>query len=126
MEIAMNRYIVTVIAAACAAAVPAFADDITIDPHPFVSTLTREQVRAETLEAMKQGSLNYGSGYDPLARYPAPKGPGRTRAEVTAEYLASRNDVTAMNAEDSGSSYMSRMAATRVRPATATELAKVE
>jgi Domain of unknown function (DUF4148) len=125
MEIAMNRYIVTVIAAACAAAIPAFADDITIDTNPFVSTLTRAQVRAETLEAMKVG-INYGSGYDPLVRFPRQQGPGRTRAEVTAEYLASRNEVTAMNAEDSGSSHMTRVAAVKARPAAATELASME
>ena len=122
----MNRYIVTVIAAACAAAVPAFADDITIDPHPFVSTMTRAQVQADLQQAMKNGGVSYGSGYDPLARYPAAPGPKRTRAEVTAEFLATRADVAAMNAEDSGSAYLSRMAATRaVRPAT-TDLAAVE
>jgi len=120
----MNRYIVTVIAAACAAAVPAFADDITIDPNPFVSTLTRAQVMEETRQAMKLGSLSYGAGYDPHARYARPQGPARTRAEVTAEFIASRNDVAAMNAEDSGSSYLSRMAATKARPAATTDLAR--
>jgi hypothetical protein len=46
-----------------------------------------------------------------------------TRAEVTAAYLGSRNEVQALGSEDSGSSYLTRVAAQRVR---STELAATE
>jgi hypothetical protein len=65
----------------------------------FVSTKTVEAVQAE-LFAFKKAGVNPWSGtYDPLKYFVS----SRTRASVTAEYLASRDDVAAMNAEDSGS-----------------------
>ena len=115
----MNRYLVTVIAAACAAAGTAFADDITVDPHPFTSTLSRAQVQEQLQQFRRSGVNPWADDYDQLAHAPS----AMTRAEATAGYLAARTSVAAYSAEDSGSSYMARMAVVRKR---VTELAKAE
>jgi hypothetical protein len=44
----------------------------------------------------------WSTQYNPLANFRST----RTRAEVQAEYIASRNAVAAMNSEDSGSAYL--------------------
>ena len=115
----MNRYLATLIAAACAAAGTAFADDITVDPHPFTSTLSRAQVQEELLQFRRSGVNPWADDYDHLSHAPS----GMTRADATAGYLAARNSVAAYSAEDSGSSYMARMAVIR-RPAM--DLARAE
>ena len=53
----MNRYFALALFVACAASGPALADDITIDPHPFVSTASRAQVMAE-LQQYRQSGVN--------------------------------------------------------------------
>lgn len=103
----MNRKITTlalVLAAAggltCAGA--AYADDITVDPTPFVSSRSRAEVRAE-LEAYRKSGVNpWARNYDPLRQFHS----SRSRAEVTAEYIRDRDIVAAMNSEDSGSHYL--------------------
>lgn len=83
---------------------PAYADDITIDPTPFVSTLTRAQVQADL--AVVTPGAPAGFSADPWStRYhqfmmPASQ---QTRAETVALYKASRTQVWALGAEDSGS-----------------------
>ena len=80
------------------------ADDITIDPTPFVSTASRADVRAE-LEAYRKSGVNpWARSYNPLRHFRSE----RTRAEVTAEYIAERKAVAALNGEDSGSQYLAR------------------
>jgi hypothetical protein len=117
--IVMNRNIAsalatgTTIAAAALAAVAitagnAYADDITIDPTPFVSTRSRAEVRAELLDqpeltrtaasewAMQQDSPHAKSTY--------------TSEQAKAEYKVSRQFVSALNSEDSGSAYFMKRA----------------
>lgn len=73
----------------------------------FVSTRSSEAVQAE-LFAFKKAGVNPWSGtYDPLKYFVST----RTREAVTAEYIAARDEVAAMNGEDSGSAY--RAVATR-------------
>lgn len=90
-----------IIATCLAAAGSAFADDITIDPTPFVSTRTRAEVIAEMQQA-RGGSNPWADNYDQLADFRSTL----TRAEVVADYLLSRDEVQAFNGEDSGSSYL--------------------
>lgn len=90
----------------------AFADDITIDPHPFVSTLTRADVQAQLQQYKAAGVNPWSTSYNPLARFTST----RTRAEVTAEYLQSRAEVAALNGEDSGSVYLTAHAARVAAP----------
>jgi hypothetical protein len=81
----------------------AHSDDITIAPSPFVSSVSRAEVRAE-LDAFKTSGINpWATHYDLLRNFKSRK----TRAQVTAEYLGERDAIASMNGEDSGSRYLS-------------------
>lgn len=101
----MNRAYAISFAIALAAAGNAFADDITMETKPFVSTASRSQVQDELMQFRSAGINIWADDYNPAADFRS----SMTRAEVTAEYLASRNAVAAFTAEDSGSSYLARM-----------------
>lgn len=88
--------------AAAAAAGNAFADDITIDTTPFVSSKSRAEVQAELAQFKQAGTSPWSIQYNPLARFAS----NTTRAEVTAQYVASRDQVNALTGEDSGSAYL--------------------
>ena len=93
----MNRIITTALLAASAAlAGNAFADDIT-PSQPFVSTEDRAQVQAGVAQASTAANPS-SIAYNPLATFQS----SRTREEVRAEYIASRDQVAAMVGEDSG------------------------
>lgn len=75
-------------------------------PSTFVSTRSRADVTAELMAAREQAG-SYASEWrleqgEPVAST------GYTAAQARAAYLASREEVRAMNAEDSGSSYLAR------------------
>lgn len=108
----MNRKIAIALALAATAAGSAFADDITVDNHPFVSSLSRAEVAREYLGARAQVAALTGedSGSAGLARGLQST---RSRAEATGEYIASRNQVAAFTGEDSGSAYLARSRASR-------------
>lgn len=78
------------------------ADDITIDPLPFVPSASRAEVRAELKTFKKSGVNPWSIAYNQLRNFQSTK----TRAEVTAEYIMERDAVAAMNGEDSGSRYL--------------------
>ena len=100
----MNRTYALSLAIVLAAAGNAFADDITNDPHPFVSTATRAEVQEDLRQFRMAGNSPWADDYNPLAQFRG----SMTRAEVTAEYMGSRDTVSAFNAEDSGSTYLAR------------------
>jgi hypothetical protein len=103
----MNRYLIaSVLAIAAASTNVAFADDITVDPHPFHSSLTRAEVQAQLHQYKAAGVNPWSTSYNPVARFQG----SRTRAEVTAEFLQARDEVNALNAEDSGSSWLAAQA----------------
>lgn len=108
----MNLNFVLPLVLACASASSAIADDITIDPHPFVSTLTRVQV-AQDLRDFRAGVNPWADDYNHIAAV----GSSRTRADARAEFVAERGAVAAFNGEDSGSHYLMRVAATKAWPA---------
>lgn len=86
----------------------AYADDITIDPNPFVSTRTRAEVQAEVTgqaEALRMAS----SEWSMQLGEPAPSHSTLTRSQAIQDYVASRQEVNALNAEDSGSSYLASL-----------------
>lgn len=109
----MNRNFALALVVACAAAGPACADDITIDPHPFVPSLSRAEVLQELQDFRKAGVNPWADDYNPVAGARS----SRTRAEVTAEFVAERRTVAALNGEDSGSNYLIQVAAAKARPA---------
>jgi len=100
----MNRIALLGTIVLAAAATSAFADDITIDPNPFVSTRTRAEVQAELAQYKQAGVNPWATQYNPLKYFRSAK----TRAEVEQEYIASRDEVRGMTGEDSGSSYLAQ------------------
>jgi hypothetical protein len=92
-----------------AAAGSAFAESPTIVKDDFVSLRTRAEVLAE-LHAFKQAGVNpWSMSYNPLGAFKSTT----SREQVVAEYLADRNEVAAINAEDSGSAYFAQETAQR-------------
>ena len=112
----MNRKLASALVLAAAAmggnafAGNAFAGDITIDTTPFVSTASRADVQAQVTSSRQAGTSPWSMQYNPLAGFKGEK----SRDQVSAEYVASRNQVAAFNSEDSGSAYLAQ---TRVRAA---------
>ena len=109
----MNRKIASalVIAAAYVAG-NAFADDITIDTTPFAGTKSRVEVQAELAQHKAAGINPWSTQYNPLKQFKSAK----TREAVVAEYIAARDEVAALNSEDSGSAYLAQATTTRVAP----------
>ena len=99
----MDRKIALALVIAAAAG-SAFADDPTPQPEPFTSVKTRAEVLAELRDARQSGIDPWADAYDPLLHMRCE----RTREEVTLEYLATRDRVSALNGEDSGSVYLAR------------------
>ena len=83
----------------------AYADDITVDNTPFVSSKTRAEVQAEIPGPMSIASNEWATQMNE----PRQTMSDLTRAQVTAEYLAARREVSALNAEDSGSFYFASL-----------------
>jgi hypothetical protein len=76
-------------------------------PLNFELTATRAQVQSE-LAAYRQARVNpWSTSFNQLAGFQSQ----RSRADVRAEYLASRDQVAAMGGEDSGSAYLTQLAA---------------
>jgi len=109
----MNRNIASALVIAAAVAGNAFADDITIDNTPFVGSKTRAEVQAELAQFKRAGTSPWSTQYNPLAKFQSTK----SRAEVVAEYTAARDEVAALNSEDSGSAYLEQ-AGRQVSPST--------
>lgn len=86
----------------------AYADDITIDPTPFVSSRTRAEVQAEVMgqgEALRIASSEWSTQMNATMLPQSTV----TRAQVTQEYIATRREANALNGEDSGSSYLASL-----------------
>ena len=98
----MNRSI-AIAAIAFAAASSAFAEGPIADTTPFVAAQTRSEVQAELQQYKASGVNPWSQAYNPLRGFQS----GTTRAQVTAEYLQSRDATAALTGEDSGSAYLS-------------------
>lgn len=98
----MNRKIAIALAIAAAAAGNAFAEDYNGYNPAFQSTLSRAQVQAELAQFQQAGVNPWSKSFDLLRGFQST----RSRADVVAEYVASRGRVAAMTGEDSGSAYL--------------------
>lgn len=78
----------------------AFAETPGVD-NSFVSVKSRAEVQAELAQHSKSGVNTYSIRYNPVANFQS----GKTRAAVTAEYVAARDEVAALTSEDGGSSF---------------------
>lgn len=82
----------------------AHADDITVDPHVFVSAKSRTEVRSELAAFKKGGPAPWAPQFNQLTKF---KGT-RTRDEVGLEFRRERSAVAAFVQEDSGSAFLAR------------------
>ena len=98
----MNRYALAIALASIAAAGQAFADDITVETTPFVPSLSRAQVQQELAKFKAAGVNPWSQAYNPLKSFRSTA----SRADVTAEYVRSRDAVAAITGEDSGSAFL--------------------
>lgn len=96
----MNRNIAIAFFAAAAATGNAFADDITVDATPFVSSRSRAEVQAELAQYKRSGVNPWSIAYNPLRGFQST----RSRDQAAVEYVKARNEVAAMTSESSGSS----------------------
>lgn len=104
----------TTAAVFCAAAIassPAYAEGPILQDTPFVGTRTRAEVQAELMG--RPGLLSAAASEWTMQRnQPSAVASRVTGEQVRAEYLAAREEVSALTSEDSGSSYL---AAQRMR-----------
>ena len=101
----MNRTIAIAAIAAIAlvAASSAFAESPLSGDQPFAAARSRAEVQAE-LQQYKTFGVNPSSqSYNQLRDFQSTK----TRAQVTAEFLQSRNVAAALTSEDSSSAFLS-------------------
>jgi hypothetical protein len=74
----------------------------------FTSGKTRDEVNAEMAQFRAQYPVSpWSIRYNPLSTFKSTK----TRAEVTAAYVADRAEVAALTSEDSGSAYLAHAGA---------------
>jgi hypothetical protein len=114
----MNRHFASSLAmataaVACLAAMAsskAYAETPTIDTTPFVSTRTRSEVQAELMSQRQVESAAASEWAMQYNHVPHLKS-AYTSEQAKSEYKAARDQVSAMNSEDSGSSYMARQSA---------------
>jgi hypothetical protein len=100
-----------VIASLAAASVGAFAQSRSQEgsylPDQAQSSFTTAQVRGEFDAYRKAGVNPVSMSFNQLAGFHSTK----SAADVRAEYLASRDQVNALTGEDSGSAYLTQLAA---------------
>lgn len=108
-KLASGLSFAAIAAAATAAALlaprQALADDITVDPTPFVSSRTRADVQAELLNQPQRVS-NTTSEWALQRSEPSTFKSAATPQQLRDEYAASRWQVNALYGEDSGSFYL--------------------
>lgn len=105
---------VAAIATAAIASGSAFADDITIENTPFVSSMSRDEVNAQLKAPYARGNP-WSSQYNMFSTTSA-----TTSEQVRSAYKMSRDEVNALNGEDSGSAYFIKSAGSRNANAAAT------
>jgi hypothetical protein len=98
----MNRKALITGIAIAAAAFAASAESYEAYNKPFVSTASRAAVQAESAQRATGAANPWSIRYNPLAQFRSEK----SRAQVTAEYIAQRELVAAFTGEDSGSGYL--------------------
>jgi hypothetical protein len=82
----------------------AYADDITIDNTPFVSSRSRADVKTELMNQAQQVRTTVSEWAMQGNQLPLIKS-AYTSEQAVAEYKVSRDLVRALNGEDSGSAY---------------------
>ncbi len=107
-----NRFAAAVLAVSAAAfGGAALAESPNAVPDaPFVSTKSRDAVQAELAQYKQAGVNPWSTSYNPLRGFRSTT----SRDQVTAAYIASRDEVAALTGEDSGAAFLSAQGSTRV------------
>ena len=103
----MNRTIALSLVLATSAFGSAYAGDGEFahdQQAPITSTASRAQVQAELAQYRRSGIDTTSYEYNPLSQFKS----GLTRAEVTADYIANRDQVAASTGEGSGAEAVAR------------------
>jgi hypothetical protein len=95
--------LVSAFAGSAFAETPNFAND------PFASSKSRAEVQAELAAFRQSGVDPWSTQYSVQRAFTSTK----TRDQVVGEYLASREEVNALNGEHSGSAYLAQLRANR-------------
>lgn len=96
---APNRSFALAIAVAAFVSGSVYADDITVDTTPFVSSRSRAEVRQELMTPnANEWALQFNQREQLRSAYAS--------RQARAEYVANRSSVRAMTGEDSGSASM--------------------
>jgi hypothetical protein len=98
----MNRTI-AIAAIALVAASSAFAESPLAASQPLAGAKSRAEVQAELQQYKASGVNPWSQSYDQLRGFQS----GKTRAQVTAEFLQSRHEAASLTGEDSGSAFLS-------------------
>jgi hypothetical protein len=98
----MNRLAIAALSLAAFAAHAESADPRGQFAAAAAGQATRADVQAQLAGSRQAGVNPWSTSYNPLKSFQG----SRTRAEVRAEYIASRDSVAAMTREDSGSAYL--------------------
>jgi hypothetical protein len=98
----MNRKSLILGLSIAAAAASVSAESYTEYNTPFVSTAQRAVVQSRDIPAVASATNPSSTSYNPLAQFHSE----HTRAQVSADYAASREVVSAFTGEDSGSGYL--------------------
>jgi hypothetical protein len=75
-----------------------------VPEQKFTSTKSRADVQAELAQYKAAGVNPWSMSYNPLRSFKSTL----SRDEVTAAYVASRDEVAAFNGEDSGAAYLAQ------------------
>lgn len=75
-----------------------------VQDNHFVSSKSRAEVQAELAAYKKAGVNPYATAYNPLRHFVSTA----NRADVTAAYIAARDEVAARNSEDGGLGYFAQ------------------
>jgi hypothetical protein len=101
----MNRtQVASALVLAAAFAGNAFAEGPIGQNDAFVAATSRAQVQAELVVHQQARVNTYSSSWNPLATFKS----AASRDAVVGDYLASRAQVAAFTAEDSGSSWLAQ------------------
>lgn len=99
----MQRIIITAVLAAGFAGSVLAETPNAVPETPFVATKSRADVQAELAAYQAAGVNPWSISYNPLRSFHS----ATTREAVTAQYVASRDQVHAFTGEDSGSQWLS-------------------
>ena len=110
----MNRYAAALLAVSAAAfGGQALAESPNAVAEPaFVSAKSRAEVQAELAQYKQSGVNPWATSYNPLRSFKSTA----SRDQVTAAYIAARDEVAAFTGEDSGAAYLAQGG--RVQPST--------